>query len=137
MEWYFNWGAIRTGEQIKSVFALGAMNDLERLRAAATFQDAAACAITRLCRRGTCNDPRDLSWPWLFRKFMQVGGFEHWSSDNVVRFFEDFLDKDPERDEEPKGQLFKSICLAAIEERQRTLTSLLTLGAVDGSCPWG
>lgn len=66
MKWYFNWGAIQTPEQIKRVFALGAKTDPQTLRAAAGFQDAAAGAITRLYKRGTCNDPRHLSWPWLF-----------------------------------------------------------------------
>lgn len=132
MEWYFNWGAIRTAEQIKSVFALGAMNDLETMRAAATFQDAAACAITRLCRRGTCNDPRDLSWPWLFRWFMQAGGFDAWSSDDVIGFFDEFLDSEVGRFEDFKGELSKRICRAAVEEC-RTLTSPAALGSLGGS----
>jgi hypothetical protein len=116
MEWYYNWGASQTPEQIKRIFALGAETNPETMRAAASFQDAAAGAITRLHERGTCNDPRDLSWPWLFRWFVQAGGFEAWSSDDVIEFFDEFMSSEVGRFEEFKGRLSKRICRAAIED---------------------
>jgi hypothetical protein len=52
MDWYYDWGAVKSDEQVRNVFALSAMIDQEILRAAKMFQDAAAAAIAQLCNRG-------------------------------------------------------------------------------------
>jgi hypothetical protein len=60
MDWYCDWGAVKSDEQVRNVFALSAMIDQEILRAAKMFQDAAA--IAHLCNRGMahlcCSNPR-------------------------------------------------------------------------------